>query len=118
MTPAAADLLLHLTGRRADAPEPGREHVVVEAGSTDADLLRELAERGLVVDHGFRAVFCGHVWQATPAGHLAAVAEAEARAALVPRRTRARRARYLDWLDLSDLYPHITFGDYLRGVRP
>lgn len=34
-----------------------------------------------------------------------------------PRQTRAQ-ARYSKWLEISDVQPDLTFGDFLRGVQP
>ena len=105
-----ADLspLLHMLGLDAKRRDPWRNLYVT--GPDDAKMLA-LADAGLV----YRAVtpgFCARgdvVYMATERGKSVAIAE-NARVNPPPSRS---RARYLRWLDVSDVCPDLTFREYL-----
>jgi hypothetical protein len=70
--------------------------------------LKYLEARGLMTDHGPRAVFGGmHGFTVTPAGR--AIAATPDR---LPRKERGRRI-YRFWLSISDCFPDSTFRDFL-----
>ena len=107
LTLEAQDTLLHMTGRRAEAPEPRRNRYV---GPADSPGLPELVAAGLVEGLGVWRLAREHAWRATPAG----LAEAERLAsAREPKLTRAQR-RYRRWLSLSDVY-NVSFREFLTS---
>lgn len=107
LTLEAQDTLLHMTGRRPDAPEPRRNRYV---GPADSPGLPELVAAGLVEGLGVWRLAREHAWRATPAGLAEAARLASERA---PRLTRAQR-RYRRWLSLSDVY-NVSFREFLTS---
>lgn len=97
----AADVLLHMTGRRPDSPEPGRNRWV--GPSTPA--LTELVGAGLVEGLGVWRIAGEHAWRATAAGLAEAKRIAAERA---PRRSRSQR-RYDAWLEYADMCDFRSF---------
>lgn len=95
ITASAAEVLLHMTGRRSNDREPRRNRWV---GPATAELA-ELVDAGLVEGLGVWRIAGEHAWRATAAG----LAEAE-RVAVerTPKRTRSQR-RYDAWLGVSDM---------------
>jgi hypothetical protein len=118
LTIDAQDTLLHMTGCRAEDPEPRRNRYV---GPADSPGLPELVAAGLAECLGVWRLAREHAWRATPAGLAEAERLASSRA---PKLTRAQR-RYRRWLSLSDVYD-VSFREFLvspkfadhRRVRP
>lgn len=90
-----------------------RNRFVTGEGSTDHPICMEAVERGLMTRHAGNALtgdmdlFC-----VTEAGKAYVAAESPK-----PDRKQKNRDRYGRFLDISDVMPDLTFGDFLRREK-
>jgi len=86
-----------------------RNHFV--AGGDDLALCRDAVTQGLMVEHAARAISGGDpIFTVTDAGK-AYIAEHSPK----PPKVSRGKARYLKWLEVSECYPDMTFGDWLKA---
>lgn len=87
-----------------------RNHVVVGEGSADIVLCREAVSLGLMVEHAAREISGGDpIFTVTDAGK-AYIAEHSPK----PPKVSRGKERYLRWLEVSDCYPDLKFGEWLK----
>lgn len=106
---ASMDALLHVLGLDADHRVPWRNYYVTSADDPDIDALVSAGLAEPTRCPGFLDV-SDRVYRATLDGERQALVENRRRN---PPPSPARR-RYLAWLRLSDAWPDLTFGEYLR----
>jgi hypothetical protein len=103
------DALLHMLGLDADHCVPWRNHYVT--GENDPAIMAGIAAGYIepARSPGFLPAE-DRVYRATPAGIEAAITENKRRN---PKPSRSK-ARYLHWINVSDVYWPMKFGEWLR----
>jgi hypothetical protein len=106
LNPAQLRILRHMLGidkPETDKPEPYRNYYCANPGEVE---MLELVRLGAIEQYAAQG---GYEWfQCTNAGRAAAIASHK-----TIQYSKAKR-RYMRWLDISDVRPDITFGDFLR----
>jgi hypothetical protein len=97
-------------GKNRDGRADYRNHFCAGEGSNDFALCREAVAQGLMREYPPSQISGGdYVFVVTDAGkaHVAANSPPE------PKRSRGQE-RYRRWLNVSDCYPDLTFGEWLK----
>lgn len=89
-----------------------RDHFVAGPGHSDFDTCLAATERGLMQRYENKHVIGGNVFVVTDQGRQFVLARSPK-----PDRKQKARDRYSRYLDLADVLPDLTFGDFLRRQK-
>lgn len=110
LTERQLEILRHALGinnRRMRDPESGRNHYATEPGDPE---LVELERLGMVEKYCGPNDYCDYDWYRCTAAGIE-----EARRSFYLRRDDAAKRRYQKFLELSDVYPDLTFREFLTS---
>lgn len=97
--------------RSPSQPEGYRNHFVASEGHHEWSYLMTCKEHGLLEQHGARVISGGSPWFSVTSAGRAYVAQYSPKP---PKLTRGQQ-RYQRFLDLSDVYPDMTFKEFVNG---
>lgn len=114
------DPSLHILQHALGLDDYGRgksycDHFVTGPGCDNWALCEEHVAAGFMVKHEPRALFKGGehcCFQVTDAGREYVLEHSPA-----PPRMSASKKRYLTWLRVADVYPDLTFGEWLKAKQ-
>jgi hypothetical protein len=89
-----------------------RDHFVAGPGHSDFETCMAATAQGLMRHYEKQWVISGHLFIVTDAGRDFVRVNSPK-----PDAKQRRRDRYSRWLDISDLMPDLTFGDFLRREK-